>query len=89
MPASKIRVTGKVQGVFFRASTQEKAKSLHLCGWVRNESDGSVLIHAEGDKAAIQELLDWCHQGPPQASVQAVQVEEASKEGLSDFNVRR
>ena len=89
MPAYSITVTGVVQGVFFRASTQEKAQSLRIQGWVRNQSDGSVLIHAEGEPEALQKFLDWCHQGPPQAKVDEVTTEEKSVKGFPDFSIRR
>ena len=61
-----IRVTGKVQGVWFRHSTQLQAKALDLTGWVRNEADGTVLIHAFGTIDQVELLEQWCQQGPPQ-----------------------
>ena len=84
-----IRVTGKVQGVFFRASTQEEAQRLGLGGWVRNEADGSVRIEAEGDEDALDRLVAWCKHGPKQARVADVVVEEGEVEGYSDFQVLR
>ncbi|MEM9833527.1 MAG: acylphosphatase [Bacteroidota bacterium] len=89
MPAYSIQVTGKVQGVFFRASTQEKAQSLGVRGWVKNEADGSVLIRAEGDEANLQKLIEWCHQGSTHARVQQVYQKEVEEEGCSDFQIRR
>ena len=64
-----IRVSGKVQGVFFRASTKEKAETLSLLGFVQNESDGSVYIEAEGDEDELAEFIEWCKVGPSQARV--------------------
>ncbi len=84
-----IRVTGKVQGVFFRASTREEAQRLSLCGWVRNEPDGSVLIEAEGDEEALDQLIAWCQHGPVQARVADVVVEEGEVEGYPNFQVQR
>ena len=84
-----IRVTGKVQGVFFRASTREEAQRLGLCGWVRNETDGSVRIEAEGDEESLEQLVARCQHGPDQARVADVVVEEGELEGYSDFEVRR
>ncbi|MDX5482108.1 MAG: acylphosphatase [Hymenobacteraceae bacterium] len=78
-----IRVHGKVQGVFFRASTQEKAEELGLSGFVKNEDDGTVYLEAEGDSEALQKLEQWAHEGPRHAKVQKVEVEE--KEGLRGF----
>ena len=60
-----ISVIGRVQGVFFRASTSEKAKALGITGFVKNQSDGSVLIDAEGEESKLKELEDWCLSGGP------------------------
>lgn len=68
-----VAVKGIVQGVFYRASTLEKARSLNLRGYVKNQHDGSVKIDAEGEKEQLIELLRWCHQGPPGASVESVE----------------
>ncbi|HAP61965.1 MAG TPA: acylphosphatase [Cytophagales bacterium] len=65
-------VHGKVQGVWFRASTQQRAAELGVVGWVRNLPDGTVALHAEGTEQAVAALLDWCQTGPPQAIVNQV-----------------
>lgn len=83
-----IIVSGRVQGVFFRASTQEQAARLSIRGWVRNEPDGSVRIEAEGDEAALQELIDWCRQGPSAAQVTHVTAEPGPVVHYSDFAIR-
>ncbi|BCX87677.1 acylphosphatase [Methylomarinovum tepidoasis] len=67
-----IWVSGRVQGVFYRAHTVEAARRLGLTGWVRNLPDGRVEIVAEGEEKALQALLDWCRQGPPLARVTEV-----------------
>jgi acylphosphatase len=67
-----IVITGLVQGVFFRASTLEKAQGLNLSGWVKNQPDGSVEIIAEGERYALEDLVEWCRQGPPGAEVKDV-----------------
>lgn len=67
--AELITVFGKVQGVFYRKSTQEKAKKIGLKGWVRNKEDGSVEICAEGSSVQIEELKVWCKKGPEEAVV--------------------
>lgn len=69
-----IIVTGRVQGVFYRAAACEKAQGMNLTGWVRNKSDGSVEIMAEGEKENIQSLIEWCRIGPPRASVRDISV---------------
>lgn len=67
-----ITVQGRVQGVFFRAATRRLARQLDLTGWVRNRSDGSVEVLAEGRRDMLELLLDWCRRGPSGARVTAV-----------------
>jgi acylphosphatase len=69
-------VTGRVQGVAFRASTVDEARRLGLTGWVRNRADGSVELEAQGDDARVASLLAWCGRGPPAARVVGVAVED-------------
>lgn len=73
--ARRISVRGRVQGVFFRASTAERARGLALRGQVSNQPDGSVLVIAGGAAAALEQLVQWLHTGPPMARVDAVDVE--------------
>lgn len=73
-----IRVVGLVQGVFFRASARDEARRLGLTGSVRNEPDGSVLIDAEGEPAALDAFVAWCRVGPPAARVERVAVAVAA-----------
>ena len=72
MPATRFLVTGKVQGVFFRASTRERALALGLRGRATNLADGGVEVIAEGDAAALDALAAWLHHGPPAARVESV-----------------
>lgn len=88
MPARRISITGFVQGVFFRAHTEEKARELGLSGWVRNTENNGVEIHVEGPESAIKHLIDWCQEGPPSAKVEAVHVEEVPDEKLESFEIR-
>jgi len=81
-------VHGRVQGVFFRASTQKAAEDLELTGWVKNCDDGSVEIHAEGSREKLEELIAWCRQGPPMASVSKIDLNWIEAEGLSSFDIR-
>ena len=74
-------VEGYVQGVFFRASTREKAQELRVTGWVRNQWDGTVEVMVEGEESRVSELIRWCDQGPPGASVNRVRVEEEPYRG--------
>jgi|UniRef100_A0A7C6AFS6 acylphosphatase len=76
MESSRIHlfISGLVQGVFFRAHTQEIAQRLGLVGWVRNLDDGRVEVIAEGREIELQKLIDWCWQGPPGARVDDVEI---------------
>jgi acylphosphatase len=84
-----LRITGLVQGVFFRAHTRDTARSLGLSGWVRNRADGSVEAVAEGPEAALKQLVAWCDQGSPSSRVERVEHswEEARGE-LEGFSIR-
>ena len=86
--AVHIVVHGSVQGVFFRASTQSQASEHSLTGWVRNLPDGTVEIHAEGEKESLDRFIEWCRQGPPAANVQRLDLGWISSQSLSDFEVR-
>ena len=76
-------VQGRVQGVYFRASTRDRARRLGLSGWVHNCRNGSVELIAEGEKAKLEQLVTWCHSGPPGAVVTNVEVEW--QEGTGEF----
>jgi len=84
-----IRISGKVQGVFFRASAKEKADQLGVKGFVRNEPSGDVFIEAEGDADQLKLFLEWCSQGPRRASVEGIQAEESDLMNFKSFEVRR
>jgi acylphosphatase len=86
--ALHVRITGRVQGVFFRAWAAEQARALGVSGWVRNAADGGVEGHLEGDKTAVQQLINLLQQGPPSAQVSKVDVEVAEPEGAGRFEVR-
>lgn len=88
MVGRKIQVFGKVQGVFYRASTKTEADNLGLSGWVRNEPDGTVLIEVEGAEDKIETFVEWCKKGPQFANVTSVSVEEIDVEGMEGFEVR-
>ncbi|KGE86887.1 MAG: acylphosphatase [Phaeodactylibacter xiamenensis] len=85
----KLRITGKVQGVFFRASTLEKAQQLHIKGWVKNEPDGSVSAVGQGPDSSLQNWIDWCREGPSEARVESVEVEEQPISALQQFEIIR
>ncbi len=83
-------VEGRVQGVWYRASTQRTARDLGLVGWVKNRADGRVELVAEGPQSALDALLAWCRSGPPDAVVTDVQATWEDPTGdHADFSVRR
>lgn len=86
---AKLKIHGRVQGVFYRQSTREKARELGLSGWVKNMPDGTVEALAAGPENVIDELIAWCRQGPAYARVEKVDVhvsniEEAAAEPIPD-----
>ena len=85
--ARHVRVTGRVQGVFFRAWTCDEARTLGVTGWVRNCSDGSVEAHVEGNAGDVEGLIDLMREGPPGARVEHVEVTTADPEGRGGFFV--
>lgn len=89
MKGVRIRVSGKVQGVFFRASAKDTAEGLGLSGMARNERDGSVYVEAEGEEGALERFADWCRQGPPRATVMTYVREEMEPKGYVGFKIKR
>ena len=84
-----VLVSGRVQGVGYRASTWDTAILLKLNGWVKNRRDGRVEAVFEGTGDQVEEIIRWCHKGPPTAVVSEVQVEYEPPEGLRGFQVVR
>ncbi|NEU10221.1 acylphosphatase [Flavihumibacter sp. R14] len=84
-----IRVSGKVQGVFYRATTKAVADQLGVKGVVLNDEDGSVFIEAEGDDFALEMLLEFCHKGSDRAEVEKVEVSESELKNYRNFEVIR
>ncbi len=84
-----IHVTGKVQGVWFRASTKAVADSLQLTGFVSNAKDGSVYIEASGNSVAIERFIEWCRHGPELARVESLEVSEIKSENFPSFEIKR
>ena len=81
-------VSGRVQGVYYRASAQREAQRLGLTGWVRNLPDGRVELMASGPSGAMEELRQWLHNGPPRAVVSEVTANIAQDGGWTEFSVR-
>jgi acylphosphatase len=84
-----ILIKGKVQGVYFRQSTKQKADELGISGEVRNLAGGDVSIQATGTESQLQQLIAWCRQGPPRAVVTTIETETITLVSFSGFSVRR
>jgi acylphosphatase len=82
-------ISGRVQGVWFRANTKQKAEQLGLTGWVRNTSDGCVEAVFEGEEKTVKEMIQWCRKGPALAKVEKVEVKNQNlTDGFDNFSVR-
>jgi acylphosphatase len=88
MIARHVSVSGRVQGVFFRAWTREQAEALGVTGWVRNCPDGHVEAHVEGQESAVEQMLDLLRQGPPAAEVENLRIWDVEPCDFDGFEVR-
>ena len=89
LQAVRFRVTGRVQGVYFRASARQAGEGLGLRGWVRNRGDSAVEGHLQGDPAMVAAMLDWCREGPPGAAVERLTYETVPVDTkLVGFSIR-
>ena len=82
-------VSGRVQGVFYRATTRDEARDRGVDGWVRNLDDGRVEAVFEGPKSAVDAMCEWCETGSRAATVSGIEVAKEPPEGLDGFDVRR
>ncbi|AWB26311.1 acylphosphatase [Halococcoides cellulosivorans] len=82
-------VSGRVQGVYFRATTRDRAEDEGVDGWVQNLSDGRVEAVFEGDSDAVETMVAFCQEGPERARVDGVERHDESPEGLTGFEIRR
>ncbi|MBV6652451.1 MAG: acylphosphatase [Mameliella sp.] len=89
MQQVKLRIKGKVQGVYFRASTRDKAVQLGIKGWVKNEADGSVTAVGQGSVEVLEQWINWCHSGPEFAKVETVEQEKLPLSDFQQFNILR
>jgi acylphosphatase len=85
--AVQVRVSGRVQGVAFRWDAQHEARRIGVTGWVRNEPDGSVLAHVEGEPDLVNDMVVWLRHGPPAARVSNVAVRDAAPTGADSFEI--
>lgn len=88
MVRRRVLVSGKVQDVFFRDSTQRQAERAGIAGWVRNTPDSRVEAVFEGDRDAVERMVAWCGEGPDSADVADIEAYDEQPEGLSGFTVR-
>ena len=86
--AIPILVHGRVHGVWFRAGTKERADELGLFGWVKNKAEGTVEIHAEGEKLQLENFILWCRKGTPAANVTSLNLNPTSLQNLRSFEIR-
>lgn len=89
MVRRRVIVHGRVQGVWFRGSTEDEARAAGVCGWVRNLSDGRVEAVFEGPAEAVDALVAFCRRGPRHARVERVELFEEAPEGLRGFRAQR
>jgi acylphosphatase len=82
-----ITIKGKVQGVFFRASTKAVADQLGVRGIIKNEPNGDVFIEAEADNPTLDMFLDWCHEGPEEAHVTTVETNDGELKNYRNFEI--
>lgn len=87
MIALALQIKGKVQGVFFRKTAQEKATEFQINGFVKNQDDGSVYMEIEGDEEGVALFLDWCGQGSEQAQVSEVVYDEIEAQNFKSFEI--
>ena len=85
---ARVVIRGRVQGVSFRVETRERARSLGLTGWVRNNPDGTVEAVFEGDRDRVHSMLIWCRRGPATADVEDVEVEWTEPRNEHGFATR-
>ncbi|MFH1156576.1 MAG: acylphosphatase [Pseudomonadota bacterium] len=82
-------ISGKVQGVFFRVATQQTARELGITGWVKNLPDGTVEAVFEGSDMEIQQMMLWCHSGPPGSRIDKISIKTSTAcPGFSSFDIR-
>lgn len=84
----KLRLFGRVQGVFFRQWSIDQARQLNVAGWVRNRPDGSLEAHLEGEEAAVEQMTERMRRGPSQARVDDFMMEPTAAEDLKEFVVK-
>jgi len=88
MKSVHVKISGRVQGVWYRASTKQKAESLGINGWVRNTYDGCVEAVFEGEESLVDEMISWCRQGPPMAHVENIDIKIQNVSNIEGFEIK-
>lgn len=88
MISKRIKVKGRVQGVYFRASAKQKAQMLGLKGSVKNLDDGSVCLEVEGEESSVMEMQEWCKHGPALARVDKLEIDSIQPLDLQGFDIK-
>ena len=89
MKRKHVFISGRVQGVFFRASTRDRARKLGVSGWVRNLSDGRVEAVFEGEERKVDRMVSFCRKGPKRARVEDIEVKDEEIKGIRGFEIKR
>ncbi len=89
MTTVRLKIKGKVQGVFFRATAREIAEKNNLKGWIKNKSDGAVEVVVTGKKEAVETFIEWCKEGPKRAVIDEVNVTSLDEIIFSEFQIKR
>lgn len=89
MTTVRLKIKGKVQGVFFRATAREIAEKNNLKGWIKNKSDGAVEAVVTGKKEAVETFIDWCKEGPKRAVIDEVNITPLDEIIFSEFQIKR
>ena len=84
-----VKISGRVQGVWYRASTKQKAESLGIKGWVRNTDEGCVEAVFEGEDEIVDEMISWCRRGPPMSHVKNVDIKTQNLSNLEGFEIKQ
>ncbi|HEV8080821.1 MAG TPA: acylphosphatase [Chitinophagaceae bacterium] len=89
MPTIHLLITGKVQGIFYRATAKKIANQLNIKGWIKNTKDGNVEATATGNEEQLKEFINWCKQGPENAKVEEVIIEQKPITSFDTFDITR
>lgn len=88
MKTNELKLSGKVQGVYFRASAKQKANMLGVNGFIKNERDGSVIVNIEGEDEAVSSMINWCRQGPALARVKNIEITDSQAQNFDSFRIQ-